>query len=375
MTSRGRPEPILLADAEISPSDRAAVRRVLARGRLALGPELDAFEKEFARAVASPHAVAVSSGTAALHLMLLEAGIGPGDEVVTTPLSFVASANAIRFTGARPVFVDVDPHSWDIQPEACVAAITPRTRAVLLVHMYGLAAPARALGKLCHARGLVLLEDACEAIGARDGKSFAGTVGRSGCFAFYPNKQITTGEGGMIVTGSKAASDAFRSLRSQGRDLGGGPEEFIRLGYNYRLDEMSCALGRSQLARLDTILRRRARAAAWYHERLRDVPGLTLLRDHGDRTRTWFLYVVLLPEGSDRARIVRELERQGVPARAYFPPIPLLPFYRDAYGHRNGEFPVCESVCARTLALPFHTRIPQAHVDRVCRALQAALQA
>lgn len=381
--SAGDPAPrerVPLSRTHLAPSDRAAVLRVLRRGRLALGPELRGFEEAFARALRVEHAVAVASGTAALHLQLLEAGVGPGDEVVTTPLSFVASANVILHVGARPVFADVDPASWNLDPVATARAMTRRTRAVLVVHMYGLAAPVRALAAICDRRDVPLLEDACEAIGARDGNALVGTVGRSGSFAFYPNKQVTTGEGGMLVTRRAATADTFRSLRNQGRDPragapGAGPETYVRAGFNYRLPEISCALGRSQMARLPSILRARARVASRYRARLMGIPDLVLPGDQGERTRSWFLYVVALPRDVSRARILGRLQARGIPARAYFPPIHLLPFYRKPFGYGPGDFPVTEEVCRRTLALPFFTDMTPGQVDLVCREFRRALAA
>lgn len=367
---------IPLSRPDVSAADRRAVARVLRSGFLSLGPEGPAFEGEFARFVGTRHAVAVSSGTAALHLAMRACGIGPGDEVVTTPFSFVASANAPLFVGARPVFADIDPETLNLDPDQIARAVTPRTKAILPVHVFGLPCDMRPLAALARRRRLVLIEDACEAVGAAYGGRPVGTFGRCAVFAFYPNKQMTTGEGGMLVTDDARIARIARSLRNQGRGERDGWLAHPRLGYNYRLDEMSAALGRAQLARLPAILARRARVAAAYHACLRDIPGLRLLETPPGFSRSWFVYVVILPEGVSRARVRRAMRARGIDTRDYFPPIHLMqrtwPECRG-WGLRKGICPVAESVAARTLALPFWTAMPLRTVEAVARALREAL--
>ena len=273
------------------------VADVLRSGRLSLGPTIDRFEEAFAEAVDAPYAAAVSSGTAGLHLLCITAGVGPGDEVVTSPYSFVASANCAIYEGATPVFADVDPRTLNLSPEAVEVAITERTRAVVAVDIYGYPCELDDLRKVCDAHGVALIQDACEALGARYKGAAVGSQGPSAVFAFYPNKQITTGEGGMVTTHSESEWRLLRSLRNQGRADSGGWLEHARLGFNYRIDDIRAAIGLGQLEKLDDILSGRAAVAARYAELLSDVPGLELpCADDADHERSWFVYVVTLPE-------------------------------------------------------------------------------
>ncbi len=318
--------------------------------------------------------MALSSGTAALHTAMVACGVECGDEVVTTPFSFVASANAPLFTGARPVFVDIDPATLNMDPGKIERAITRRTKAILVVHIFGLPCDMGPIVRLAQRRGLILIEDACEAIGALYQGRQVGTFGRCAAFAFYPNKQMTTGEGGMLVTDDARLAECFRSLRNQGRGGSGGWLDHVRLGYNYRLDEISCALGRSQLARLPQMLASRARVAAEYHRRLNSIPGLRLLETPPGFLRSWFVYVVILPEGVLRTRVQKEMARHGIDTRPYFPPIHRTPAYRKL-GFMAGQFPVTESLSQRTLALPFWTGMPTSLVRRVAGRLRQVLKA
>lgn len=367
-------ERIPLAAPDLGSEELAALARVLESGRLSQGPETQGFETELAAHVGAARGVALSSGTAGLHLALLALDIGPGDEVITTPFSFVASANAILHVGARPVFVDVDPRTLDLDREAIEPAITERTRAVLAVHLFGRPAPIAGIVELARERGLALIEDACEALGAaRDGRA-AGAHGDAGVFAFYPNKQITTGEGGMVVTGRAELAERVASLRNHGR---AGPSgiDHRELGYNYRMSELAAAIGRVQLARLPAIVERRAAVARAYAERLRGVPGLVLPPGDPPQGRTsWFVYVVRLADefdADDRDRLAAELARSGIGCGRYFPPIHLLPFYRTGFGYRPGDFPAAEHAAARTLALPFWNQISAAQIDEVAARLAA----
>ena len=350
------------------------VTEVLRSGRLSLGPTIDRFEEEFAAAVGAPYAAAVSSGTAGLHLLCVTAGIGPGDEVVTSPYSFVASANCAIYEGATPVFADVDRRTLNLDPATVEAAITERTKAVLAVDIYGYPCELDELRALCDARGIALIEDACEALGARYQGRPIGSHGPSAVFAFYPNKQITTGEGGMVTTHSESEWQLLRSLRNQGRADSGGWLEHARLGFNYRIDDIRAAIGLGQLEKLDTILTSRSEVAARYGELLGAIPGLELpCADDAAHERSWFVYVVALPAGADREAVIRVLEERGVQTARYLPCIHLQPYMQERFGFRPGLCPVAEELASRTLALPFHARLPEGDQEYVAEALRDAL--
>jgi perosamine synthetase len=360
-----------LARPVIGEAEEQAVLEVLRSGRLSLGPRLTEFEELFAARVGVPHASAVSSGTAGLHLALRAAGVGEGDEVVTTPFSFVASANAVLYERARPVFADIDPRTLNLDPAAAAAAITDRTRALLPVHIFGYPADLPAF----ESHGLPIVEDACEALGAThaDGKPVGGR-GNTSVFAFYANKQLTTGEGGVVVTADPAVKEAIDSERNQGRSPDMGWLDHDRLGFNYRLSDVACALGIAQLSHLDQMLSDRAAVAALYREALGDLDELTLpCEDAGGDVRSWFVYVVQLPAQIDRDAAVGELARRGVQTRPYLPAIHLMSFYRERFGHREGEFPVCEDISARSIALPFFPGMTEGQVGRVAEAVRALL--
>ena len=350
------------------------VLEVLRSPRLSLGPTSERFEEAFADAVGAPFAVSVSSGTAGLHLLCATAGVGPGDEVITSPYSFVASANCAIYEGATPVFADIDPVTLNLDPAAVEAAVSERTRAVVAVDIYGYPCELDELRAVCDRHGLALVDDSCEALGATYKGRPLGSQGPSAVFAFYPNKQITTGEGGMVTTHSEEEARLLRSLRNQGRADSGGWLDHARLGFNYRLDEIRAALGLVQLEKLPEILDRRAAAAARYEELLGDVPGLGLLcPDDDEHTRSWFVYVVALPEGADREAVISELERRGVQTARYLPCIHLQTYMRERYCFTEGLCPTAEAVSARTLALPFHTGIEEDDQAYVADALRAAL--
>ena len=362
---------IEVSAADLTPADTGAVLRVMKRKRLALGPEIPAFEAACAKAAKVKHAIALSSGTAGLHCLVRAFGIGHGDEVVTTPYSFVASSNAVLFEHAHPVFVDIDPVTWNIDPKAMAAAINRKTAALLPVHVFGLPYDHAAVSKLARKHRLPVIEDSCEALGASWHGKPAGSLGDAGVFAFYPNKQITTGEGGMIVTDDAKLAAFCRSVINQGRG-GGGFLHHVRLGYNYRLDELSAALGVSQMARLGSILARRERVARRYAGLLESIPGVLLPAEVKGLRRSWFVYVIRLEKGIDRDATMEKLERMGIQTRPYFPPIHTQPFYREM-GWRKGMFPVSEAVGASTLALPFHTNLSESDAARVAKALRRAL--
>jgi perosamine synthetase len=364
-------EEIPLARPVIGPREEELVLKALRSGRLSLGPLLTEFEQAFAARVGARYASAVSSGTAALHLGLRAVGVSPGDEVITSPFSFVASSNVAVHAGASPVFADIDPVTLNLDPQAAAAAITDRTAALLPVHVFGYPADMVAFEGM----GLPVVEDACEALGAvyPDGRPVGGR-GHPAAFGFYANKQITTGEGGMLTTGEESIKQRVDSERNQGRAPDMDWLDHDRLGYNYRLSELACALGLAQLERLDELLAGRGRAAALYGEALAGVEGLGLpCSDTGGARRGWFVYVVQLPRGHDRDGVVRALAERGVPSKPYFPAIHLMSYYRERFGHREGEFPVCEDVAARSISLPFFPEMDEAQIERVSRALTSAL--
>jgi perosamine synthetase len=364
-------EIVPLARPVLGAEEEAAVAEVLRSGQLSLGPRVPAFEQAFARRVGAAHACAVSSGTAGLHLALRAAGVSDGDEVVTTPFSFVASANVIAYERATPVFADVDPLTLNLDPAAAAAAVTPRTSAVLPVHIFGYPADIPAFERL----GLPIVEDACEALGAvhEDGVPVGGR-GHPAVFAFYANKQLTTGEGGMVALASPELKERIDSERNQGRAPDMGWLDHDRLGFNYRLSDVACAIGLAQLERLEGMLAARARVAALYREALAGIEGLELpCEDARGARRGWFVFVVQVPRGRDRDGVVRALRERGVQSKPYLPAIHLMSFYRERYGHREGEFAVCEDVAARSLALPFFPQMSDGQVERVAESLDWAL--
>ncbi|MDQ3935100.1 MAG: DegT/DnrJ/EryC1/StrS family aminotransferase [Actinomycetota bacterium] len=351
------------------------VVEVLRSGRLSLGPMLPRFERAFAERLGVANASAVSSGTAGLHLAVRAAGVEAGDEVVTTPFSFVASANCVVYEGARPVFCDIDRRTLNIDPAAAAAAVTGRTAGLLPVHIFGYPADMPALEALAVRHGLWVVEDACEALGARHADGCpVGARGNLAVFAFYANKQMTTGEGGIVVCPIEAHKQRLDSERNQGRAPDMDWLDHDRLGFNYRLPDLQCALGIAQLERLDELLAARAAAAALYGEALADVEGLELpCPDVGGDVRGWFVYVVQLPRGVDRDATIEALRARGVDSKPYLPAIHLMTFYREAFGHREGEFPVCEDVAARSLALPFFPGLAETEVEQVAAALREVL--
>ncbi len=375
------PAEIPLAKPDIGPREEELVLEVLRSGRLSLGPMLERFERAFADALGVADAVAVSSGTSALHLGVRRLGWGDGDEVITSPLSFVASANCVLYEGATPVFCDIDAATLNLDPAAAEAAVTERTVGLLPVHLFGYPADLGRLEALTTERGLGVLEDACEALGAADALGRAvGASGNLACFGFYANKQITTAEGGVIVPRDESDAVALRSERNQGRSPDMGWLDHDRLGFNYRLSDVEAAIGVAQLERLDELLAARARVAALYGERLARRGGTTagngdadgLLLPGSDRDgarRSWFVYVVQLPAGADRDAVIADLAQRGIQSKAYLPCIHLMPFYRERFGYRGGEFPIAERVASRSLALPFWGGMAEGEVDRVYEAL------
>ncbi|MDX6715323.1 MAG: perosamine synthetase [Baekduia sp.] len=378
MSGAADTEVIPLARPVLGEAEEQAVLEVLRSGQLSLGPRVPAFEAGFAATVGAPLASAVSSGTSGLHLALRAVGVGEGDEVITSPFSFVASANAPVYERARPVFADIDPVTLNLDPAAAAAAVTDRTAALLPVHIFGYPADLPAF----EAMGLPIVEDACEALGARhhDGPAVGGR-GNLSVFGFYANKQLTTGEGGMVTMADAAHKERIDSERNQGRAPDMGWLDHDRLGFNYRLSDIACAVGIAQLGRLDELLGGRARAAGWYREALAGLArerGLGLpcadgARHAGD-VRGWFVFVVQVPaDGPSRDDVIVGLRAHGVQSKPYLPAIHLMSFYRETFGHREGEFPVCEDVAARSIALPFFPEMTQSQVERVAGALSDVL--
>jgi perosamine synthetase len=365
---------IPLARPDITAREEELVLEVLRSGQLSLGPVGTRFEEVFADVVGARHAAAVSSGTAGLHLAVHLAGVGPGDEVVTSPFSFVASANCALYQGAEPVFADIDPVTLNVDPAAVEAAITERTRAIVAVHIFGLPCEIEAIDAIAARHGIAVVEDAAEALGARRRGRAIGTHGNPAVFAFYPNKQITTGEGGMVTTDDEATWRALKSLSNQGRAEGDDWLKHDRLGFNYRLDDVSAAIGLGQLERIDELLGARAAVAARYDALLAGFEGVTPPAVVKGDERSWFVYVVLLDEGCDRDAVMLRLREEGIGCRAYLPPIHLQPFFRER-GHREGELPVCEAISRRCLALPFFTTLEQGDQERVVDALRRAMEA
>ncbi len=367
-------EPIPLSAPDITDAEINAVTAVLRTRHLSLGPELTAFEQALAGYLRVPHAVAVSSGTAGLHLALLALGIGEGHEVIVPSFAFIAVANAVVQVRATPVFAEIDPVTLNLSPAAVEQAITPRTRAILVVHTFGVPAEMDALQTIARRHNLAVIEDACEAIGAEFDGQPAGSFGDLSVFGFYPNKQLTTGEGGAVLAREPAHAARLRSLRNQGRDPSANWLDHAEIGYNYRLSELACALGRVQLSRISEMLALRRAAAERYHELLDPISGLELPPlALPRRTISWFVYVVRLPQRADRDRIQAALAAEGIATGRYFAPIHLQPAWRSHPSAAAAALPLTESIARRSLALPFFNRIAPGQQKRVALAIQQAL--
>jgi dTDP-4-amino-4,6-dideoxygalactose transaminase len=366
---------IPLAKPELGGREEELVLDVLRSGRLSLGPIGERFERAFAEWLGVEDAVAVSSGTTGLHLGVRALGWGPGDEVLTSPFSFVASANCLLYEGARPVFCDVDPVSLDLDPAAVEAALGERSAGILPVHIFGFPAAMPELERIASRHGLGVLEDACEALGASDSEGVAvGARGNLATFAFYANKQMTTGEGGMVIPSSPAIAARLRSERNQGRAADMGWLDHGGLGFNYRLSDLAAALGVAQVEKLDELLARRDAVAGAYERQLAALEGVTApIAARGAERRSWFVYVVRLAEGLDRDATIARLAERGVASKAYLPCIHLFPHLREL-GYREGQFPVAEAAAAHSLALPFFPAMGESDVARVCEALAESLR-
>lgn len=367
---------IHLSRPDITEKEIEAVCAVLRSPDLSLGPKLAEFEDAFAGYIGRKHAVAVNSGTSGLFLCMSAMGIGTEDEVVTTPFTFIASATTIMMTSAKPVFVDIDPVSLNIDAARIESAIGEKTKAILPVEIFGNPAGIDKVCEIAQKHNLPVIEDSCEALGSVLNGKRVGTFGRMSTFAFYPNKQITTGEGGMILTDDENLADACISLRNQGRDKGGGWLGHKRLGYNYRLSDINCALGIVQLSRIDEIKAKRKQVAKWYQEILAADERLIVPAEQDGCEINWFVFVVQLTESftpAQRDRILQGMTEQGIQVSNYFPPVHLQPFMVEKFGYRKGDFPVAESVSERTIALPFYNNLAKDEVAIVCSKLKGIL--
>jgi len=389
---------IPMSSPDLIKSDIKAVSEVLETRYLSIGPKNKAFEEDLASFVGTKFAVSVNSGTSGLHLAVIAAGIEEGDLVITTPFSFIASANCILFERAVPVFVDIDPYTYNINPSQVAQAAhdltqggeaakrwLPRNiqrstfngqqlKAILPVDAFGQPADFDPLQKVADKFDLKIIEDSCEALGAEYKGRKAGTLGDVGVFAFYPNKQMTTGEGGMIVTDRDDWANLYRSLRNQGRDIFDTWLNHTRLGYNYRIDEMSAALGLSQLKRIEKLLAKRAKVAEWYTKRLVAVDGVKIPEIASTTSQmSWFVYVVRVTADLGRNQVMEKLKAEGIPSRPYFTPIHLQPFYVDKFGYKLGDFPETEAAGDQCLALPFSSVMTEDQVDYVCTLLRSIL--
>jgi len=360
-----------LAKPFITKSEERLVLEVLRSGHLSLGAKYIEFEKKFARKIGTKYACSVSSGTAGLHLVMLAAGIGPGDEVITSPFSFIASSNSVLYVGAKPIFVDIDATTYNMDPAEIEKKITKKTKAILVVHIFGQSADMDPIIKIAQRYNLKIIEDACESVCAKYKSRNVGTFGESAVFAFYPNKQMTTGEGGMIVTNNERIYKLCASLRNQGRAENMNWLDHKYLGYNYRLDEMSAGMGIAQLTKLDFMIKKRREIARWYSEALTPYKNLiSVPRIDPKNTHTWFVYVIEIKKtGVSRDQVINNLIKKNISSKAYLPSIHLFSFYRKQFGYKKGNFPVSERVSKNSLALPFYIGLKKADIEQIVRAL------
>ena len=385
-----------MSSPDLNEADRSAVLEVLQTNYLSMGPKIDEFEKAVAEYAGVTNAVGVSSGTAGLHLCVRASDINSGDFVITTPFSFVASSNVLLFENIIPVFVDVESTTGNIDTEKVRQAAedlstgdadkmkrwlprkgigeSGKLKGILAVDVFGQPADYIKLEEISRERNLILIEDSCEAIGAELDHRKAGTFGNFGVFAFYPNKQMTTGEGGMIVTNETSTADMMRALRNQGRAPGDNWLQHTHLGYNYRLDEMSAALGLSQMKRIDYLINEREKVAQWYNTCLKGIDGIEIPFVSAQTTRmSWFVYVIRINQRYNRDRTAEKLEAAGIPVRPYFLPIHLQPYMAERFGYQTGDFPITEDLGNRSLALPFSGVMTEDQVKLVCASLEKCL--
>lgn len=366
---------IPLAKPYVGEEEVEAVSEVIRSGVLSFGPKLAEFEHKFAEFIGTKHAIAVNSGTSGLHLCMKVLNIKPGDEVITTPFSFVASANPIIFEGGKPVFADINEKTYNIDPQKLEEAITKKTKAIMLVHLFGRPCNMKAITQISEKRRIPIIEDACEALGATYNGRKVGTFGRAAVFAFYPNKQITTGEGGIIVTNDHEIAKVCRSWLNQGRDDNGEWLNHVRIGYNYRLDEMSCALGIEQLKKIDFILRKRKEIAERYNSSFRNIENLITPFIESYSEISWWVYYLRAKENLDRNRIIEYLNKNSVSSRGYFdPPIHLQPVYKKIFGYHSNEFPISEKVAKSGFIIPFFVDMSEEQIEKVCTTVIEAIR-
>jgi perosamine synthetase len=367
---------IYLSRPDITEQEIEAVCEVLRSPNLSLGPKLGQFEQAFAKYIGTKRAVAVNSGTSGLFLSMLALGIKSGDEVITTPFTFIATATSIMMANSKPVFVDIDPVSLNIDPSKIESAITEKTKAILPVEIFGNPAGFDKICRLAQKHNLSVIEDSCEALGSSLNGKKVGTFGKMSVFGFYPNKQITTGEGGMILTDDDSLADVCVSLRNQGRGKDNGWFGHERLGYNFRLSDINCALGIVQLSRIEQIKAKRKQVAKWYQEMLTDDERIIVPVEPADCDMSWFVFVVRLADNfsrEQRDRILERMRERSIQVSNYFPPVHLQPFMARQYGYKEGDFPITERVCKSTIALPFYNNLTSDQVAVVCKALKDAI--
>jgi perosamine synthetase len=366
---------VQLAKPDITQKEIDAVVDVMKSGILSIGPKVEEFEERISKYVGVKHAIAVNSGTSGLHLLIKSYGIEKGDEVITTPFSFVASANCVLFEGAQPVFVDIDPKTLNMDIKKIEEKINSKTKAILAVDVFGHPVNMKAIKEIADAHGLTVIEDSCEAIGSEYNGIKCGCMADGAVFAFYPNKQITTGEGGVIVTNDDAVADLCRSYRSQGRAITGLWLHHERLGYNYRLSELHAALGTVQMERIDEIIDKRGKVADSYNSRLKDISGIQIpYIDPGVSKMSWFVYVIKLDPKIDRDKLMQYMLENGVGCRPYFNPIHLQPYFTEMFGYKEGDFPITEKIANSTIALPFFNDLNEDQIEYVVMRLKEGIQ-
>lgn len=367
---------VFLSRPDITDAEINAVTDVLRSPNLSLGPKLGEFEQKMAEYAQCKHAIAVNSGTSGLYLCFKSLNIGPGDEVITTPFTFIASVNSIIMAGAKPVFVDIDPDNLNIDPAKIEAAITEKTKAIEPVIVFGNPARIDEVCDIAQKHNLPVVEDSCEGLGSVYKGKKIGSYGTMGNFAFYPNKQITTGEGGIIVTDDDDLADMCYSLRNQGRGKGGGWLAHERLGYNFRMSDINCALGITQLSRIEEFKAKRKQVVSWYQEILADEERIIVPQAPADSDMSWFVFVIRLCENYNidhKVKTMKLMHDNGVQVSNYFPPVHLQPYLARDYGFKKGDFPITESICDRTIALPFYNNLPREQVQYVCDTLRKCL--
>jgi len=372
MAENNHEDNIPLSSPDITSLEKEKVLEVLDTPFLSQGPKVEEFEKKVSRYINTPYGIAVNSGTSALHLIVRSLGLKEGDEVITTPFSFIASSNCLLMENVKPVFVDIDPKTYDIDPSLIEEKINSKTKAILVVHIFGHPAEMDQIYEIAKKHNLDVIEDACEAIGAKYKGELVGKKSSASVFAFYPNKQVTTGEGGIILTSNKKISDLCQSMRNQGRNIGGGWFSYERLGYNYRLDEMSAALGVAQIDRIEEVLQKRQKVADLYNKKLKDIKGITMPYVSPNVEMSWFCYVIKVDK-KIRDEVIKYLQDSEIGCRPYFPTIHLEPFYVEKFGFKEGDFPIAEEASKQTIAIPFYNNLTEEKIEIVVEKLKEAL--